>query len=93
MAAGAVVLPKHLLPGLAAVPRAEHAALGVGAVGMAQRRDVDDGRGCADRPARGPICCESASPERLHVRPPSADLYMPSPWAMSERMSASPEPA
>jgi len=27
-----------------------------------------------------------------HVFPPSADLYIPSPWAMSERMSASPLP-
>jgi len=39
-----------------------------------------------------PICCESARPMCVQLLPPSADLYMPSPWAMSERMSASPEP-
>ncbi len=31
-------------------------------------------------------------PMWLHVFPPSVDLYIPSPYAMSERMSASPVP-
>src|SRR6202012_5664355 len=39
--AGVLVLVEHLLPGPAAVTRAEYAALGVGAVGVAERRHED----------------------------------------------------
>ena len=41
---GVVVLAEHLLPAPAAVAGAEHAALRVGAVGVPQRRRVDDVR-------------------------------------------------
>ncbi len=39
-----------------------------------------------------PICRVSERPMRAHVLPPSVDLYIPLPYEMSERMSASPEP-
>ena len=39
--AGATVAEQYFLPGLAAIPGAEDAALGVGAVGVAERRNVD----------------------------------------------------
>jgi len=39
------------------------------------------------------ICRLSASPLAVQLLPPSFERYMPRPWAMSERMSASPVPA
>jgi hypothetical protein len=50
---GVLVLVKHFLPGLAAIARAEHAALGVGSIGMPQNGDehavgiawIDEDRG------------------------------------------------
>jgi hypothetical protein len=39
-----------------------------------------------------PICWLSDNPIRVQCLPASAERYIPSPWAMSERMSASPVP-
>ena len=65
-----LALREHVLPGRAAVARAEHAALAARSPGMPQRRHVH-GVGIAWVDAHRPMWRVSFSPTLLQVRPPS----------------------
>lgn len=85
-------LPRSFLRTPAAVPRGEDATLGVRAVGMAERRDIDavwvPGM---DQDARNLLAVGDLL--KLQLRPPSDDSDNSlRPAEMSERISASPVP-
>ena len=63
----------------------------IGTVFVAERRDEDEIRILRVH-QDFPDLPRVRSPRRCHVGPPSMDLYMPLPYEMSERMSASPDP-
>ena len=88
-----LALAEHALPVRAAVARAEYAAFRIGAVRMAECGDED---GVRDRRGSTRMRADLLAVGEADLRPAScrrrASVYMPSPCAMSERMSASPVP-
>jgi len=90
--AGVFVFEKNALPGLAAILRAENAALGICAVGMAQRAATKRRLASSGSTRMRPIWRVSSRPMCAQTFHRRSTCNMPFPPETEERMSASPEP-
>jgi len=73
------IVKENFLPALSSIFRTEDASLLVRPVSMTQRGDEKLCLSFCGSTRIRPICRESSSPMRVHVLPPSVDLYIPFP--------------